>query len=116
MDTGQELLQRMGTAGQGYAGQLGNWLTQELMVATGAVDLVMMDLNCSIPGMKLAADKFHTKLVSVSHVLRMEGVTENLDYKPEKVKEQAVQLIEMAIAAYQNRGKVNGVRDPYPAI
>jgi carbon-monoxide dehydrogenase catalytic subunit len=111
MDTGQELLQRLGTAGQGYAGQLGNWLTQELMVATGAVDLVMMDLNCSIPGMKLAADKFHTKLVSVSHVLRMDGVTENLDYKPEKVKEQAVQLIEMAIVAYQNRGKVNGARE-----
>ena len=112
MDTGQELLQRLGTAGQGFAGQLGNWLTQELMVATGAVDLVMMDLNCSIPGIKLAADKFHTKLVSVSHVLRMEGVTENIDYKPEKVKEQAVQLIEMAIEAYQNRGKVNSVHIP----
>ncbi len=112
MDTGQELLQRLGTAGQGFGGQLGNWLTQELMVATGAVDLVMMDLNCSIPGMKLAADKFHTRLVSVSHVLRMEGVTDNLDYKPEKVKEQAVQLIEMAIEAYQNRGKVNPVHIP----
>jgi carbon-monoxide dehydrogenase catalytic subunit len=108
MDTGQELLQRLGTAGQGYAGQIGNWLTQELMIATGAVDLVMMDLNCSIPGMKLAADKFHTKLVSVSHVLRMDGVSENLDYKPEKVKSQAVQLIEMAIESYKNRGKVNG--------
>jgi carbon-monoxide dehydrogenase catalytic subunit len=111
MDTGQELLQRLGTAGQGYAGQLGNWLTQELMIATGAVDLVMMDLNCSIPGMKLAADKFHTKLVSVSHVLRMDGVTENLDYKPEKVKEQAIQLVEMAIESYKNRGKVNGAHE-----
>lgn len=112
MDTGQELLQRIATTGQGYAGQLGNWLTQELMVATGAVDLIMMDLNCSIPGMKLAADKFHTKLVSVSHVLRMDGITDNLDYKPEKVKEQAVQLIEMAIEAYHNRGRLNPVQIP----
>ena len=112
MDTGQELLQRLGTAGKGFAGQLGNWLTQELMIATGAVDLVMMDLNCSIPGLKLAADKFHTKLVSVSHVLRMDGVKENIDYQPEQVKEQAVQLIEMAIAAYQNRGQVNTVQIP----
>ncbi|HEX3048013.1 MAG TPA: anaerobic carbon-monoxide dehydrogenase catalytic subunit [Bacillota bacterium] len=112
MDTGQELLQRLGTAGQGYAGQLGNWLTQELMVATGAVDLIMMDLNCSIPGLKLAADKFHTKLVSVSRVLRMDGVTDNLDYKPEKAKEQAVQLIEMAIEAYQKRGQLNAVQIP----
>ena len=112
MDTGQELLQRLGTAGKGFAGQLGNWLTQELMIATGAVDLVMMDLNCSIPGLKLAADKFHTQLVSVSHVLRMDGVKENIDYQPEQVKEQAVQLIEMAIAAYQNRGQVNMVQIP----
>lgn len=112
MDTGQELLQRMGTAGKGYAGQLGNWLTQELMVSTGALDLVMMDLNCSIPGLKLAADKFHTKVVSVSHVIRMEGVDTNIDYKPEKVKEQAVELINLALKAYKNRGKVNAVHIP----
>jgi carbon-monoxide dehydrogenase catalytic subunit len=112
MDTGQELLQRLNDAGKGYAGQLGNWLTQELMVATGAVDLVMMDLNCSIPGLKLAADKFHTKIVSVSHVIRMEGVDTNIDYVPEKVKEQAVELIRMGIAAYKNRGTVNAVHIP----
>lgn len=112
MDTGQELLQRMNTVGKGYAGQLGNWLTQELMVSTGAIDLVMMDLNCSIPGMKLAADQFHTKLVSVSHVIRMEGVDTNLDYKPEKVKEQAGNLIQLALDAYRNRGKVNAVHIP----
>jgi carbon-monoxide dehydrogenase catalytic subunit len=111
MDSGQELLQRMNTAGKGYAGQLGNWLTQELMVATGAIDLVMMDLNCSIPGIKLAADKFHTKLISVSHVLRMEGV-ESSDYVPEKAKEQAVELIQMAIETYKNRGTVNAVHVP----
>lgn len=112
MDTGQELLQRMNTAGKGFAGQLGNWLTQELMVTTGAVDLVMMDLNCSIPGLKLAADKFHTKVVSVSHVIRMEGVDTNIDYVPEKVKEQAVELINLAIDAYKNRGTVNAPKVP----
>ncbi len=103
MDTGQELLQRLSGAGAGFAGQLGNWLTQELMVATGAIDLVMMDLNCSIPGLKLAADKFSTKVVSVSHVLRMDGVETNIDYDPEKVDEQALKLIHMAIDAFTNR-------------
>lgn len=112
MDTGQEILQRMSTIGKGFAGQLGNWLTQELMVATGAIDLVMMDLNCSIPGLKLAADEFHTKVVSVSHVLRMDGVNTNIDYAPEKVKEQAAELIKMAIDAYKERGSVNAVHVP----
>ncbi|GAW28677.1 anaerobic carbon-monoxide dehydrogenase catalytic subunit [Carboxydocella sp. ULO1] len=105
MCTGQELMQRNAHNRSGYAGQLGNWITQEFMIATGAVDLVMMDMNCSIPALKYVADRFHTKLISVSHILRMAGVETNIDYKPEKVAEQAREIVKMAIAAYKNRGK-----------
>ncbi|MEW6663513.1 MAG: anaerobic carbon-monoxide dehydrogenase catalytic subunit [Bacillota bacterium] len=105
MCTGQELMQRKASSASGFGGQLGNWLTQEYYVATGAVDLVMMDMNCSIPGIKTVADRFHTKLVSVDRILRMAGVEENVDYHPEKVAEQAKQLIKMAIEAYKNRGE-----------
>ncbi|MCL5958953.1 MAG: anaerobic carbon-monoxide dehydrogenase catalytic subunit, partial [Chloroflexi bacterium] len=104
MCTGQELMQRSSTSGSGFAGQLGNWITQEFMVATGAVDLVMMDMNCSIPGLKTMADNFHTKLVSVDRVVRMAGVADHVDYVPEKVAEQAEELIKMAISAYGERG------------
>ncbi|HHX73771.1 MAG TPA: anaerobic carbon-monoxide dehydrogenase catalytic subunit, partial [Firmicutes bacterium] len=104
MCTGQELMQRNGTTAAGFAGQLGNWLIQEYIVATGAADLVMMDMNCSTPGLKTAADRFHTKLVSVDRVVRMEGVTDHVDYDPEQVAEQAKELIKMAIEAYKERG------------
>jgi len=105
MCTGQELMQRSDSSAKGFAGQLGNWITQEYMVATGAVDLVMMDMNCSIPGLKTTADRFHTKLVSVDRVLRMEGVEDRIDYEPEKVEEQAKELIKLAIETYKNRGE-----------
>lgn len=104
MCVGQELLQRQETSGQGFSGQTGNWINQEYMVATGLVDLVMMDMNCSIPGLKVVADRFHTKLVSVDRILRMAGVTDVVDYDPEKADEQAKELIAMAIDAYKNRG------------
>ncbi|MEW6724505.1 MAG: anaerobic carbon-monoxide dehydrogenase catalytic subunit [Bacillota bacterium] len=105
MCTGQELMQRNAHSGAPiYRGQLGNWITQEFMVATGAVDLVMMDMNCSIPGLKAMADHFHTRLVSVDHILRMDGVTENYDYSPESVAEQAKELVKRAIETYQRRG------------
>jgi len=107
MCTGQELMQRKGTSAGEFAGQLGNWLNQEYMVATGAVDLVMMDLNCSIPGLKTVADNYHTKLVSVNRILRMAGVESNVDYEPERVEEQARELVMMAIEAYKGRGEVN---------
>ncbi|MBS4021543.1 MAG: anaerobic carbon-monoxide dehydrogenase catalytic subunit [Dethiobacter sp.] len=104
MCTGQELMQRQETTAGGFAGQLGNWLIQEYIVATGAADLVMMDMNCSTPGLKTAADRFHTKLVSVDRVVRMEGVTDHIDYEPEKIAEQAKELITMAIEAFKHRG------------
>ncbi len=108
MCTGQELMQRAGTSAKGYAGQLSNWLSQEYYIATGAIDLVMMDMNCSIPALKTMADNFHTKLVSVDKIVRMQGVEDHVDYEPEKVEEQAKQLIKMAIDAYKNRGdKIN---------
>ncbi len=103
MCTGQELMQRSGSSARGYAGQLGNWVTQEYIVATGAVDLVMMDMNCSTPGIKSVADQFHTKLVSVDRVVRMEGVDDHIDYSPDKAEEQARELIRMAVEAYRNR-------------
>ncbi|MEW6245021.1 MAG: anaerobic carbon-monoxide dehydrogenase catalytic subunit [Bacillota bacterium] len=103
MCTGQELMQRSATSTRGFAGQLGNWLAQEYYVATGAVDLVMMDMNCSIPGLKTAADHFHTRLVSVDRIVRMDGVKDHVDYDPEKVADQAVHLVRMAIDAFKDR-------------
>jgi len=104
MCTGQELMQRQTTTAQGFKSQTGNWLHQEYTVATGAIDLVMMDMNCSIPGLKEVADKFHTKLVSVDRILRMAGMEDCVDYQPEKAAEQAVELVKMAIEAYKKRG------------
>lgn len=101
-ETGQELLQRI-PQDEVFSGYLGNWITQEFMVATGAIDLVLMDMNCSIPGMKNVADHFHTRLVSISNLVRMEGVEENLDYTPEKAAEQAKELIKMAVESFKKR-------------
>lgn len=103
MCTGQELMQRSGSSASGFAGQLGNWLNQEYIIATGAIDLVMMDMNCSIPGLKEVADRFHTKLVSVDRIVRMQGVETHIDYAPESVEQQAWELLNMAIDNYKNR-------------
>jgi carbon-monoxide dehydrogenase catalytic subunit len=109
MCTGQELMQRSATSAKGFAGQTGNWINQEYLIATGAIDLVMMDLNCSTPALKTMADHFHTKVISVDKLVRMAGVTDNLDFTPEKADEQAKQVVKMAIEAYKkrNNGKVH---------
>ncbi len=103
MCTGQELMQRSAGSAKGFAGQTGNWINQEYLIATGAIDLVMMDLNCSTPGLKSMADHFHTKVISVDRLVRMAGVTDHLDFTPEKADEQAGQIVKMAIDAYRKR-------------
>lgn len=109
MCTGQELMQRSAGSARGFAGQTGNWINQEYLIATGAIDLVMMDLNCSTPGLKSMADHFHTKVISVDKLVRMAGVTDHVDFTPEKAEEQAKQIVKMAIEAYKkrNNGKIH---------
>ncbi len=103
MCTGQELMQRSAGSAKGFAGQTGNWINQEYLIATGAIDLVMMDLNCSTPGLKSMADHFHTKVISVDKLVRMAGVTDHLDFTPEKANEQAKQIVKMAVDAFRKR-------------
>ncbi len=109
MCTGQELMQRSAGSAKGFAGQTGNWINQEYLIATGAIDLVMMDLNCSTPGLKSMADHFHTKIISVDKLVRMAGVTDHIDFTPEKADEQAKRIVKMAIEAYskRNSGKIH---------
>ncbi len=104
MCTGQELMQRSSHSAAGFAGQTGNWINQEFMVATGAIDLVMMDLNCSTPGLKAMADRFHTRLVCVDRMVRMAGLEDVVDFDPAMIDEQARELVEMGIEAFQRRG------------
>ena len=103
MDTGQELLQRYGDRSPAFGGQLGNWLAQEFWAATGAIDLVMLDYNCTTPNLQRVAERFHTELVPVSDVVRLTGAAEPVDYAPERAREQAAQLVDRAIAAFGRR-------------
>ncbi|MBI1909013.1 MAG: carbon monoxide dehydrogenase, partial [Deltaproteobacteria bacterium] len=104
-DVGQELVSRDNVL---MAGQVGSWMKQEIAIATGAVDLMVVDFNCTIPGLKLMADRFHTKIVSVEKVVSIEGI-ERIDFDPEKADEISRKIIGTAIEAFKNRdwNKIN---------
>jgi len=89
-----------------FGGQLGNWIQEELFIATGLVDLFLMDLNCSVPTLKVFADKYGTKLMSTDPVVRFPDV-DALDFDPEKAENQAEKVIETAIRQFRER-KENG--------
>ncbi|WP_425060093.1 Carbon monoxide dehydrogenase 1 [Sporomusa carbonis] len=104
---GQQLLNYKETGEMSaYAGQEGEWLSEEYLLATGAVDLFMFDYNCTIPTLPLYAARFGTTMVSTHEVIRMPG-TETVEFKPEEMKKQAEKILDMAIAAFAKRKAEN---------
>ena len=102
IETGQELIQRREMDDVFY-GYTGNWIMQEAVLATGAVDVFAADMNCSLPLDPLYAEKYHFKLIPVSEVVVFEGGTDRLNYVPEEVKEQAATLLSMGIENFKER-------------
>lgn len=102
IETGQELQQRF-LKDNVFVGLIGNWLSIEYALATGAIDLFAMDMNCSMPSVGLYGDKYNATLVSVSKLVRIPGVDRHVDYKPENVEEQAMELIKLAIENFKKR-------------
>ena len=104
IETGQELCQRF-EMDEVFRGLLGNWLSIEPALATGAIDLFAMDENCSPPNLKPYQDEYQVTLVSVNDLVRIPEVELNFDYKPPEAENIAQQLIDLAIDNFQKRKK-----------
>ncbi len=102
IETGQEMMQRL-TESDVFVGLTGNWLCEEYAIATGAVDVFAMDMNCSVPSLGEIADRYGTKLVAVSRVIGVPGTHERVDYVPAEVEEQAQRIMEIAIENFTER-------------
>ncbi|NLB28903.1 MAG: anaerobic carbon-monoxide dehydrogenase catalytic subunit, partial [Clostridiales bacterium] len=85
----------------------GNFLQQENVILTGAVEMMCVDIQCIFPALATLSDCFHTKFVTTSPIARIPGSI-YVEFKPETALDQAKQLVREAIDNFQNReqGKV----------
>jgi carbon-monoxide dehydrogenase catalytic subunit len=102
IETGQEMIQRWEMDDTFY-GFTGNWIMQEAVLASGGVDLFAADMNCSMPIDPLYAERYKFRLVPVSELVSFDGITDRVNYLPEKAEEQAQKLLEMAISNFKQR-------------
>jgi len=82
----------------------GNFLQQELAIITGAVEVMIVDVQCIMPALHEVASCFHTKLVTTSSKARFPGV-EHIEFSQEKAYEIAKQIIRLAVENFRNRKK-----------
>ena len=107
--TANELLMRHGVP------IAGNFLCQELAVATGAVELMAVDVQCVMQGLAEITKCFHTRLITTADKARIPGV-EHIAMKEKTALSTAKELVKMAIENYKNRGEVHIPREKQSAV
>ncbi len=100
--TANEILMRHGVP------VAGNFLQQELAVITGAVDLMVVDVQCVMPALASITNCFHTKLVTTSAKGKIPGV-EHVQFSEESAYRIAKEILTRAVENFPNRNpkKVN---------
>lgn len=80
----------------------GNSLHQELALLTGAVELMVTDIQCVFQGLVGVAKNFHTHVVTTSQKAHIEGAM-RVEFHEDRALEIAKQIVKMAIDNYPNR-------------
>ncbi|MDH7576924.1 MAG: anaerobic carbon-monoxide dehydrogenase catalytic subunit [Bacillota bacterium] len=94
--TGNELLMRHGVP------VAGNFLQQELALVTGAVEAMVVDVQCIMPAVAQAAKCYHTKIISTSPKARFPGA-EHVPFEEHTALDTARKIVQMAVENYPNR-------------
>ncbi|WP_066638216.1 anaerobic carbon-monoxide dehydrogenase catalytic subunit [Desulfolucanica intricata] len=95
--TGNEVLMRQGVP------IVTSFASQELAICTGAVDLMVVDVQCIMPGLGPVCQCYHTKLVTTSDIVKIPGSI-HIDYQEKTAMKNAKEVIAMAIEAFKERG------------
>ena len=80
----------------------GHMTMQESAIATGAVELMAVDIQCVMQALAETVKHFHTKLVTTLSKAKITGA-EHVEFEDENALEAAKKIIMMAIENYKNR-------------
>jgi len=96
--TANEILMRHGVP------LAGNFLQQELAIATGVVDAMVVDVQCIFPSLGKIAKQYHTKFISTSPKAKF-PYAEHIEFNESRAMEIAKTIIRAAIENMPNRKK-----------
>ncbi len=94
--TGNEVIMRHGIP------IAGNFLQQELAVITGAVEAMIVDVQCIMPALGALTGCFHTKFISTSPKAKFPGAT-HIEFHEEKAYDIAKEIVRTAVENYRFR-------------
>ncbi|MFC1979296.1 anaerobic carbon-monoxide dehydrogenase catalytic subunit [Chloroflexota bacterium] len=96
--TANEILMRHGVP------LAGNMLQQELAIVTGAVEAMVVDVQCIMQSLPDVAQCYHTKIITTSPKAKITGAM-HIEFDEHNALESAREVIKAAIENFPNRGK-----------
>jgi carbon-monoxide dehydrogenase catalytic subunit len=94
--TANEILMRHGIP------SAGNFSQQELAVITGAVEMMVVDVQCIMPSLPEVAAAYHTEIVSTADIAKTTGAS-HVRFEAERALQCAKDLLRRAIDRYRLR-------------
>ena len=82
----------------------GNFLQQELALVTGAVDAMVVDVQCVMESLPDIAQCYHTKIITTSPKAKISGAM-HIEFDEHKAMEGAREIVRIAIENFPRRGK-----------
>ncbi len=82
----------------------GNFLQQELAIVTGAVEAMVVDVQCIMQGLASVAQCYHTKIITTDARAKIEGTT-HMEFEEHDAANSAKAILRAAIDNFPNRSK-----------
>jgi carbon-monoxide dehydrogenase catalytic subunit len=96
--TGNEVMMRHGVP------LATNYLSQELAIVTGALEAMVVDVQCIMPSIQKVGESYHTEIITTMPDNKITGAT-HIEFDEHTAKESAKRIIRLAIDAYAKRDK-----------
>jgi carbon-monoxide dehydrogenase catalytic subunit len=97
--TSNETLMRQGVP------SAGNFLHQELAILTGAIEAMVVDVQCIMQALPDLAKNFHTEVITTSPKVKITHAT-HIEFDEHNAYEIAKGIVRRAIDNYPNRGEI----------
>jgi len=88
----------------------GNFLQQELAIVTGAVDAMVVDVQCIMQSIVTVAECYHTKIITTSPKAKIPGAV-HIEFEEHDALKSARAIVKTAIENFPNRKENIGIPD-----
>ncbi|BCJ93218.1 carbon-monoxide dehydrogenase catalytic subunit [Anaerocolumna cellulosilytica] len=100
---GQDLQLRGEHCSEVFSGHAGNNFTSEAVIATGAIDMIVSEFNCTLPGIEPIANEFMVSMICIDDVAKKSNADHNAYSFEEDNTELMEHIITKALKSYEER-------------